>query len=137
MRVRALDANGDMQFGGGSANFLVNSPAAVGQNIGTRLDLWKGEWFLDRTAGTPWTSDVLGRGSLAAKDLVIRKRILETAGVTALIDYSSSLTGRVFNVSGVVDTQYGAAATFDGSADSGGNPFILDQSLLDGPDVLQ
>jgi len=91
MRYRALDANGDYTFGRGQANFLVNSPACVAQSVLTRLRLWEGEWFLDQTEGTAWLQQILGRNSKPIYDLAIRTRVLGTAGVTSIDEYSSTL----------------------------------------------
>jgi hypothetical protein len=91
MRVRALDANGDMQFGRGSANFLVNSPQLVVQKILTGLKLFQGEFFLNTSAGMPWNQQVLGFQTQASYDNAIRTQIRNTAGVTGITSYSSSL----------------------------------------------
>lgn len=110
MRVRALDANGDMTFGQGGANFLVNSPACVAQCVKTRLLLGQGEWFLDVTAGTPWSSQILGK-HVATADQAIRGVVLATQGVSAILLYASSLdpTTRKFTVTYTLDTIYGPA----------------------------
>jgi hypothetical protein len=109
-RYRALNAEFDMQFGRGGLNFLVDSPSAVGQSISTRLQLWVGEWFLDLSAGTPWTQQILGkpRGP-GSPDAAIRARILGTPYVLRLIDYSSALdrTSRHWMVRALVDTAFG------------------------------
>ena len=91
MRYRALSSTGDMTFGQGSANFLVNSPAAVAQAVLTKLRLWTGEWFLDTTEGTPWDTQVLGKGTTSLYDLVIQNRIRATPGVIGISGYSSGL----------------------------------------------
>ena len=113
MRVRAM-VGGDMTFGQGSANFLVNSPACVAQLIGTRLNLWEGEWFLDQTAGMPWMQNVIGRHTAAEYDQAIREHVLETQGVTGLVSYSSRYDSatRTLTPAGVVDTAYGANIGF-------------------------
>jgi hypothetical protein len=101
MRYRQLDAQGDYTVG---LPFLVNSPQCVAQSIKTRLKLWQGEWFLDNTAGTPWRQSILGRS--ANPDAFIKQAILGTQGVTALVSYNSSLSGRVLTVSGVVNSLF-------------------------------
>jgi hypothetical protein len=68
MRYRALSADGDYTFGQGSKNFLVNSAAAAGQAVLTRLRLMKREWFLDNTEGTPYSDEILGTGTKALYD---------------------------------------------------------------------
>lgn len=108
MRVRAQDANGDMTFGQGAANFLANSPAAVAQLVATRLRLNVGEWFLDTTEGTPWTTEILGVRTQATRDSAIKRRILATAGVSAIDNYSSTVVGRRLTVSATLTTIYGA-----------------------------
>lgn len=109
MRVRRLDDAGDMTFGQGSANFLIDSSACVAQNIKTRLELWTGEWFLDDREGMPWSTEVLGSGTKPIYDLAIKTRILETPGVTEIDDYTSQRgADRRLVVSGSVVTQFSA-----------------------------
>lgn len=108
MRYRALAAETfDYTFGQGNANFLVNSPAMVGQEVRTRLLLLRGEWFLDVTEGTPYSTQVLGKGTQASRDLAIKSRILKTAGVKQLVSYVSAVVDRNFTVQAVIDTIYG------------------------------
>lgn len=109
MRYRTLDANGDYTFGQNSANFLVNSPAAVGQAILTRLKLMQKEWFLDQTAGTPYDTQILGAGTESTRDLAVQTVILETQGVDEIVDYASHYdpSARQFTFAATVDTQFG------------------------------
>lgn len=115
MRYRALDANRDMTFGQGVANFLVNSPQAVAQAVLTKLLLLAGEWFLDVNAGTPYSTQVLGRvpvrGSSAAaiRDRVFRERILGTPGVASIVGYGSQYdpVSRDVSVQVTINTIYG------------------------------
>jgi hypothetical protein len=108
MRVRAQDANGDYTFGHGSANFFINSPACVAQLIQTNLLLHQGEWFLNLLAGVPWETEVLGYGTASLYDVVIKTAILNTRGVTSIINYSSSFnpTTRKLTVTATVLTQF-------------------------------
>jgi hypothetical protein len=101
MIYRALDANGDYQIG----VFLADSPAAVGQAVVTRLMLWKGEWFLDVTDGTPWLQDITGNNT--NYDFEIQSRILDTPGVTDIVAYSSTVVNRRLSVTATINTLYG------------------------------
>lgn len=110
MRVRALSSSGDMTFGNGSGNFLVNSAAAVAQNVSTRLQLLTGQWFLDLTAGVPWTPDIIGFNTLGMADRTIQSVILGTPGVLSITNYSSSVNPkRLYSVNCDVTTIYGPA----------------------------
>lgn len=94
MRVRALTSTGDYSFGQGQANFLINDPACVGQNVETTLRLWQGEWFLDTLAGTPWLQQILGVFSLkSVVDMILQGVILSVDGVNGIQDYQSSYVG--------------------------------------------
>ena len=111
MRVRKQDANGDVIFGHGGADYYVNSPDAVALAIKTRLLLFTGEWFLDLSEGTPWATRVLGKGR-TGYDAVIKARILGTEGVKSIVpgSYVSVLSGhkgRRLSVTCTVDTVYG------------------------------
>lgn len=110
MRYRALDASGDMTFGGRRADFLVNSPDVVAQALKTRLLLLTGEWFLDVTEGTPYGSEILGNNTRGTYDRAIRERILETPGVLQITDYTSVLQNRQLKVTATIDTVYGVLA---------------------------
>jgi hypothetical protein len=115
MRYRALDANGDSTFGSGRTAFLVNSPAAVAQLVQTRLLLMTGEWFLDTTEGTPYSTEILGRGTTTTYDPAIQDRILGTEGVISIDTYSSDLNRatRRLTVNATISTIFGGPATIN------------------------
>ena len=113
MRVRALSPTGDYTWGQGGNNYLVDSPAAVGQLVATTLRLWQGEWFLDVLYGTPWLQQILGQsGAKSVVDIIIQSVILGTqpAGcVTQIVSYSSALSGRGLTINATIDTQFSVA----------------------------
>lgn len=108
MRYRKLDADGDYVFGGQQADFYKDVPEAVAQAVLTRLRLYRGEWFLDITEGTP-LDQIIGKYTAGTYDAAIRQRILGTQGVTALAAYSSDFNPdtRKLSVSATITTQYG------------------------------
>lgn len=107
MRYRKLDENGDYTFGRGAANFLVDTPDTVRQSVQTRLALIRGEWFLDKTEGTPWNM-VVGRGTNKTHDLVIQTRILQTSGVREILKYQSQVDplDRHLSIVALIETIY-------------------------------
>jgi hypothetical protein len=111
MKYRKLDDNGDMRFGHGLEDFWIDVPDAPAQAVVTRLGMYEGEWFLDRTAGTPWNTKVLGKYTDSTRDLVVRGRVLDTTGVYDVIQYSSAIdrNTRQFAVNMSIATIYGAA----------------------------
>ncbi|WP_029329656.1 hypothetical protein [Komagataeibacter oboediens] len=115
MRVRKQDSSGDMVFGHGSEDYYYNTPAGVGQLVLTRLKLWLGEWFLDTSDGTPWTTKVLGNRTTSTYDAVIRARILGTPGVSSISSYSSTLNNRKLTISATIQTEYGTTTVTTGS----------------------
>ena len=109
MRVRALDANGDMQFGRNSRDFIANTPAVVAQRVKTRLGLQVGDWFLNILDGTPYRTAVFGMRTNATRDPAIRARILGTPGCTGIDTYASqqSRQTRAWTVQARITTQFG------------------------------
>lgn len=89
MRIRKLDKDGDFVFGGNRKAYFENSPDGVAQNIRTRLELWKGAWFLDTSEGLDWATRVLTKSNRKIYDQEIRSRILGTKGVRAITAYES------------------------------------------------
>jgi hypothetical protein len=112
MRVRKLSPSGDIIFGGGLANFYVNSATGVGQKVVTRLKLIQNEWFLDKTAGTPWFSEIFGYSNPTVRDLVIKNVILTTDNVNEITSYSSSIDTitREYTVSADINTTFGSTS---------------------------
>jgi len=116
MKYRRLDVNGDMSFGAGVSNFLINSPEAVAQAVMTRLKLFQGEWFIDTEIGVPYNTKVLGFGNIHNYDFIIKQQILGTQGVSAIASYSSFIDDkRKANINATLDTLFGSTtiqATF-------------------------
>jgi hypothetical protein len=106
-----LDPTGDMTFGRGQNDFLVNQPEAVAQLVMTRLRLNYGEWFADTADGTPWNARVLGERTQGTRDAVVRSRVFDTQGVSALTGYNSlsEPNTRNWTAAMVIRTVYGPA----------------------------
>lgn len=109
MRYRREDENGDYTFGQGDNTFLINSPEAVAQAVKTRFELWRGQWFLDLTEGTPYIQSVLGKQRSDVYILAIRERILDTQGVNSIQEFEASYSGdnRRVIFTATIDTIYG------------------------------
>lgn len=137
LRYRRLDADGDMTFGHGQRNFLIDTPETVAQSIMTRLNLFTGEWFVNLAAGTPWLTDVVGAHTLTLADSVIRNRILSTFGVLRMDEYDSEYDPRVrsFTVHARVTTIFGET-NLNGQVPVSPDLFTLDVSPLDGDNPL-
>ncbi|MFJ7312510.1 hypothetical protein ACIQVE_07015 [Pseudomonas sp. NPDC098747] len=109
MRYRKQDANGDYIFGNQQANFHIDTPEAVAQAVHTRLNLLRGEWFLDTSEGMPWSTEVLGERTRATYDMTIRGYILDTTGVLQIDRYESTVDTdkRKLSVVATITTIYG------------------------------
>lgn len=110
MRYRQETEDGDYSFGQGDNTWLINSPEAVAQAIKTRFELWRGQWFLDTTEGTPWMQSVLGKQKPDVYNLAIRQRILDTQGVSSITSFSTTAntTTRRVEFTATVETIYGS-----------------------------
>lgn len=110
MRYRTLSPTGDYVFGLGLGEFLVNTPQAVAQAVQTRLRLAQGEWWLDKTEGTPYATQVLGFRTQDLYDQAIKERILDTPDVILIESYQSFLDqDRALRIDCLLSTLYGQA----------------------------
>lgn len=109
--VRKVTSDGDMIFGGSRLAFYHDQPEAVAQIAASRLGLWRGDWFLNTQAGTPYRTRVLGNRTDATRDPSLRARLLGTLGVQAIQRYSSVLdrNTRAYSVQAELDTIFGPA----------------------------
>lgn len=116
MKYRALDSNGDYSFGKSMQEFKINNDAVV-QAINTNLRLLKGEWWEDLAEGFPLFQNVLANsGSIdhvAATDMLIKERILSTAGVKSIVSFTSSLVKRRYSAVCTVQTKFGSIASVE------------------------
>lgn len=129
-----MDSSGDYTFGQSAANYLVDSPEAVGQRVGTRLRLWVGDWFLDLTEGTPYWEQILGHKNIALAGAVLRDRILSTPFAVSVDDYSVIFdeTTRDFKVVGKLNTAFGRVSFSFPTRPGLGGTFTLDDTPLGG-----
>jgi hypothetical protein len=113
MRYRKLDpTTKDYMLGQNQQDFL-SGVDAVAQAIYTRLYLLQGEWWEDLEDGLPLMQRILGyRNTQNAADILIRKRIIETPNVLAMIDFVSEFNNdtRVYTFSCTVETAFGQVA---------------------------
>lgn len=91
MRYRKLDEAGDRVFGHGLADFWIDQPEAVAQAALTRVEMFVGDWYLAPANGTPWRTEILGKGTEASRDPAIQARVLGTPGCLGLTSYASRL----------------------------------------------
>ena len=89
MIVRALDINHDWTFGRGKNNFL-SGINAVAQTIQTRLLSFLGDCFFSIDSGIDWFN-MLGSKNSLALDAAVRAVILNTLGVTSLVELSLNI----------------------------------------------
>ena len=118
MRLRKIDSDQDMVFGHGSADYFRDQPEAPAQLVLSRLNLFVGDWFLDTSDGTPWRTEVLGRGTDNTRDRAIRVRVLATQSVTGIVSYASQVNRdtRADKTQVTLTTAYDANALAVGTA---------------------
>lgn len=89
MKTRALDINGDWQFGRGLQSY-VTEKNALKQNISTRLKSWKNDCFFAMDDGVDW-QNFLDIGMKQYLDIDIKRVVLQTEGVLRISSYTSTL----------------------------------------------
>lgn len=128
MKYRKLSPTGDYVFGGSQADFLIDSPNAVVEAVGTTLQLWLGEWYLNTSSGVPYPESVLGYHSKEEADTAIQTAILgvtvtisstnvpggyapgqSALGVNGIVNFESVIdpTTRAYSASCTLNTIYG------------------------------
>lgn len=84
----ALDDNNDI-FVTGYGIARTDGREQIAQRIKTRLQLFFGEWFLDRNAGVPWLEQILIKNPRATiVQGVLKQTIIRTPGVLELTAFS-------------------------------------------------
>lgn len=106
MIIRAIDEEGNWLYGRGKNDYLKNGNA-IAELLSTRLKSFLGDCFFDNTSGIDWFN-LLGAKDERAISLAVSATILNTEGVTALLDLSINLSQtRVITITCSVNTVYG------------------------------
>lgn len=106
MIVRALDGNGDWQFGKGKNDYKRNLNATA-QNISTRLKSFLNDCFFAANEGIDWFN-LLGSKNQQAISLAVSSVILNTVDVTSIVSLQINLSvNRTITIQYNVSTVYG------------------------------
>lgn len=114
MKTRALDSQGDWQFGRGLQSY-VTEKNALKQNISTRLKSWKNDCFFAMDDGVDW-NNFMDIGKKKFLDIDIKRVILQTEGVLRISTYTSTLdtAERRATITATVATIFGLVTVTEG-----------------------
>jgi hypothetical protein len=102
-----LDADGDLDVSAGLQ--FSTGAAAVSQGIRIRIQMFRGEWFLDLDAGVPYHQDLLGaKFNDTRARAAFRDAIVSAPGVAALLSLTVAFnrSTRVLDVAWKVRTEF-------------------------------
>lgn len=105
MIFRELDNNHDWTWGKGLQN-MTRENQAIGLNIKTRILSWVGDCFFDLQAGIDWWNRLGSKNQRSLLELDLRRIILQSEGVTGLVEFQTNVVGRRFSASYTVNTIY-------------------------------
>lgn len=105
MIIRNLDEDGDWQFGRGKGCYISQNQA-IGLNIKTRIYSWLNDCFFDLEAGIDWINRLGSKNQRELLELDIRRIILQSAEVTGILSFDTTLIGRKFTANYSVETIY-------------------------------
>jgi hypothetical protein len=120
MIIRALDSNGDWQFGQGLGNYLSANNEII-QDINTRLLSFLGDCFFAIGDGIDWFTFLGGKDSLSLQ-LAVRAVILNTNGVQSLVSANvitndqARTIGMTYTVTTIYSASNNTTTTVSGSA---------------------
>lgn len=89
---------------------LIDGAERVRQQLEFRLSLWRGEWFLDPSFGTPYENRILGKAlTLEGAIAAIRTEIMAVEGVNTItrFDYTYERKTRKLTIDFECATEYG------------------------------
>lgn len=107
MIIRALDDNGDWEFGKGKNSYKIQQNA-IEQDIQTKIYEWKGDCFFDQNSGIDWINklDKYQESNLVEE---IKTLIVKCFGVVALNDFSYTLQDRQIKMNYNIETIYSSS----------------------------
>ena len=92
--IRALDKNHDWMFGQGLQSYKFKSDE-IEQNIKSRILSWKNDCFFALSEGVNW-NQYFNSGNKLLLDQDIKRVIIQTNGVSQLLDFQTEIKNRVY-----------------------------------------
>lgn len=105
MIIRNLNASHDFTFGSGIANYISGN-SAIGLNIDTRILSWVNDCFFDMGAGIDWANRLGSKNQQALLVRDMKRIILQSYGVTGIVNFGINITGRAFTANYTINTIY-------------------------------
>lgn len=111
MIIRALDINGDWQFGKGQSSYLSGN-LAIAENISTRLKSFLNDCFFDMNAGIDWITYLGTPGRQDELTLRVKALILLSYGVinctqvSINVDRNKRAASLSYNINTIFSTNY-------------------------------
>jgi len=102
MIIRGL-IDGDWSFGHGKADYL-DGDDAIALNIKTRINEWLNDCFFNMPAGIDWQNRLGNKNQKLLLDSDLQRIIAGSYGVTGIVSFNSTLTGRDYSASYEIQT---------------------------------
>ena len=103
MIIRGLDGSGEWLFGRGQQDYARGKQAII-LNIKTRLRSFVSDCFFDQEAGIDWLNRLGNNNQRELLEADVQNQILNSFGVTNIIDFNSSLDVRKLTLNYTIST---------------------------------
>lgn len=110
--IRALDINGDWEFGKGFSSYKRDQKAII-LDIETKLNEWKDDCFFAQNSGIDWKTRLSKTNQKTLLDNDIRRLIVSVEGVLKVNSFESSLTNRDYTANFNITTIYSSNTDLD------------------------
>lgn len=90
----------DLIFTNGGCPVTDENRLIVAQRLTIRLQSFLGEWYFDTTYGVPYWQRILAKKtSKSSVDRIFQEQILAERGVLEILEFSSTLKNRLYEMS--------------------------------------
>lgn len=113
MRIRKNDSNNDWLYGHSESDILTDNSIAVAQNIKTRIQEWKYNFFANMTAGIDYRTRLGYKNQKDALDNEIKDIIINTDGVISLETFESYVDDREYTINFTYYDQFSTSLLSD------------------------
>ena len=92
--LKINETTGDLEIGTDGDLIIIDGIDAIRQNLRIRLQLFRGDWFLDTRLGIPYFEEVLRKApDLNVVQSLLRDAIRTTEGVTEITEFELDFIG--------------------------------------------